>query len=253
MIALDRQELDHLLLKEKQRLAELPYFERNGAEPDYGVLLSDRIEHYCGPDFKLICPFEKECLRPAVRPTGEFGNYAMGGKTLHSQRRWFLDHRAIPSRRYSNPGNPEPSRFSDWEMEHQSRASISGSSVGRRCPRLIEFRGRLSCPLQSLDGAGDAEAWRRVGNDRFRRHYAQVGNTSIAFQWWNNKKKLVFQQYRIELQSGVALRLKEIDQKVDTGQQRMTTLSRPASSGRLGKSEHSIANRYVHDTFLLPS
>jgi hypothetical protein len=46
-----------------------------------------------------------------------------------------------------------------------------------------------------------------------------VTNRSRPFQWWD-KKKLVFQQYRTELQSGVWLRLKEIDTKVDQGEQR---------------------------------
>src|SRR5271166_2609804 len=80
MTALLKQDIERLLFKEKERLAELPSFERDAANPDQGVLLSDRIEHYCGPSFQLITPFKRGYLRPAGYDLRVGDNYSQNGE-----------------------------------------------------------------------------------------------------------------------------------------------------------------------------
>src|SRR5690242_9029107 len=48
---------------EKERLSQLPTFGKSAAD-EVGVLLSDRIRHYCTA-YRLIDPFKEDLLKPA--------------------------------------------------------------------------------------------------------------------------------------------------------------------------------------------
>jgi len=80
MTFLDQQDIERLLFEEKQRLSELPYFERDALDQSQGVLLSDRIAHYCKPEFKLISPLRELNLRPAGYDLRVGNNYAQKGE-----------------------------------------------------------------------------------------------------------------------------------------------------------------------------
>jgi deoxycytidine triphosphate deaminase len=232
MTALDQQEIDRLLLKEKQRLAELPYFERDATDPDFGVLLSDRIEHYCGPDFKLIWPFEKEYLRPAGYDLRVGGNYAQGGEhyTLNDGGFLTIEPYQVAVIQTLETLNLPGFLIGRWNIRvglaYQGLLWVGGAQVDPG------FRGRLSCPIYNLS---TKSVTLKYGDELAMIDFVATTPVNIGstpFQWWH-KKKLVFQQYRTELQSGVALRLKEIDTKVDEGEQR--------TAGKLDEEKRSIA------------
>jgi len=219
MTALDKEELARLLLKEKQRLAELPYFDADGADPDHGVLLSDRIEHYCGREFQLISPFEKEYLRPAGYDLRVGDNYSQGGQhyTLNDGGFLTIEPYQVAIIQTLETLNLPGFLIGRWnirvKLAYQGLLWVGGAQVDPG------FRGRLSCPIYNLS---TKSVTLKHGEELAMIDFVAttpVTNRSRPFQWWD-KKKLVFQQYRTELQSGVWLRLKEIDTKVDQGEQR---------------------------------
>jgi hypothetical protein len=70
-------ERETLIAAERARLSDLPQY-TNDAK-DQGVLLSDRIEHYCA-EGKLIHPMEADCLKPAGYDLRVGRKYAIGGE-----------------------------------------------------------------------------------------------------------------------------------------------------------------------------
>jgi deoxycytidine triphosphate deaminase len=246
MRALDKQEIERLLLKEKQRLAELPYFERNAPESDFGVLLSDRIEYYCGAAFRLISPFENEYLRPAGYDLRVGGNYAQGGEhfTLNDGGSLTIAPYQVAVIQTLETLNLPGFLIGRWNIRvglaYQGLLWVGGAQVDPG------FRGRLSCPIYNLS---TMPVTLKYGDELAMIDFVAttpVRTDSKPFQWWH-KKKLVFQQYRTELQSGVELRLKEIDNKVDEGEKR--------TAGMLDEEKKSGAVRFesIHtriDTFM---
>jgi len=147
MTALDKEELARLLLKEKQRLAELPYFDADGADPDHGVLLSDRIEHYCGREFQLISPFEKEYLRPAGYDLRVGDNYSQGGQhyTLNDGGFLTIEPYQVAIIQTLETLNLPGFLIGRWnirvKLAYQGLLWVGGAQVDPG------FRGRLSCPI----------------------------------------------------------------------------------------------------------
>jgi len=211
----DKSEIDRLLLKEKERLAELPYFARGAGEaPQYGVLLSDRIKYYCGPEFKLIDPFEEEYLRPAGYNLRVGDNYAIGGKwfTLNEGGLLTIEPYQVAVIQILETLNVPDFLIGRWNIRvglaYKGLVWVGGAQVDPG------FRGRLCCPIYNLS---TEPVSLKHGVELAMIDFVAttlVTGDSKAFQWWN-KKKLIFQEYNTALSSGVERRLGETDRKVE--------------------------------------
>src|SRR5258708_20047158 len=65
--------------EERERLFRLPDFPLERPTEEKGVLLSDRIKHYC-KEYKLIDPFDDELLKPAGYELRVGRNYSVRGE-----------------------------------------------------------------------------------------------------------------------------------------------------------------------------
>jgi deoxycytidine triphosphate deaminase len=217
MSELDKQEIDRLLNKERERLADLPRIENDPANPDQGVLLSDRIEHYCGREFKLIDPFEKKNLRPAGYDLRVGDNYAKAGRhyPLNDGGVLTIEPYQVAVIQTLETLNLPDFLIGRWnirvKLAYQGLLWVGGAQVDPG------FRGRLSCPIYNLS---TEQVQLKHGAELAMIDFVAttpVKSDSIPFQWWT--KKLVFQQYNTALQSGVELHLGKMDEKIATGKQ----------------------------------
>jgi deoxycytidine triphosphate deaminase len=213
MQASDKSEFDRLFLAEKRRLGELPYFEQDPGCPDSGVLLSDRIRHYCRPRFKLISPFKISCLRPAGYDLRVGSNYAKGGGhyTLADGGSFTIEPYQVAIIQTLETLNLPAFLIGRWNIRvglaYDGLLWVGGAQVDPG------FRGRLSCPIYNLSTKAITL---KYGQSLAMIDFVTTTPVNIRskpFRWWTGKK-LIFQEYSIGLESGVAERLKDIDDKV---------------------------------------
>ncbi|MGA2185788.1 MAG: hypothetical protein ABSH47_22445 [Bryobacteraceae bacterium] len=245
MTSADKEEIDSLLRREKERLADLPYFAGVPGDLDHGVLLSDRIEHYCGPDSKLISPFCREFLRPAGYDLRVGNNYAMSGKpyTLNDGGVLTIDPYQVAVIQTLETLNLPDFLIGRWNIRvglaYRGLLWVGGAQVDPG------FRGRLSCPIYNLS---TEPVTLKHGEELAMIDFVvttPVKSDSIAFQWW--RRKIVFQQYNIALQSGVAHRLGKMDEKIDRADKKTSERLQEAAGGTSQRFE-SIQSRI--DTFM---
>lgn len=234
--------------KERARLSELPYFERDPEHCEDGVLLSDWIEHYSGPSFKLIEPFDRDsCLRPAGYDLRVGANYAIGGKifTLNVGGELTIKPYQVAVIQTLETLNVPDFLIGRWNIRvkfaYKGLLWVGGAQVDPG------FRGRLSCPIYNLSkkdvtlGYGEQLAMIDfVTTTSFR-----VG-MSKPFQWWD-QKKLVFQQYSVDLESGVESQLHALDADSAKREKRMQESLSDAAENT-GREIKGIQNRI--DTFV---
>lgn len=199
---------------ERTRLSELPYFQRHPEHREDGVLLSDWIEHYSGEKFKLIDPFDRDdCLRPAGYNLRVGANYAIGGKpfTLNEGGALTIKPYQVAVIQTLETLNVPDFLIGRWnirvKLAYKGLLWVGGAQVDPG------FRGRLSCPIYNLSkkpvelGYGEQLAMIDfVTTTSFR------DQVSKPFQWWD-KKKLVFQEYSVDLESGVESQLQKLEEK----------------------------------------
>ena len=233
MSELDKAEIDRLLIAEKKRLAELPYCEADAAHPDRGVLLSDRIEHYCGPEFMLISPFEQGNLRPAGYDLRVGDNYAKGGKhyPLNDGGVLTIEPYQVAVIQTLETLNIPAFLIGRWnirvKLAYKGLLWVGGAQVDPG------FRGRLSCPIYNLS---TVPVRLKYGEELAMIDFVAttpVKSNSQAFRWWT--RKLVFQEYNIELQSGVEHRLEKMEGKINEGER--------AAAERLDKADEQHSER----------
>lgn len=242
------KEIDELYLTEKRRLSEFPYFERDAEHTADGVLLSDWIEHYCGSEFRLIDPFAKDkCLRPAGYDLRVGANYAIGGSldTLNVGGSFTIDPYQVAIIQTLETLNIPDFLIGRWnirvKLAYKGLLWVGGAQVDPG------FRGCLSCPIYNLSTKsftlkyGDPLAMIDfVTTTPFK------DRVSKPFQWWDGKS-LVFQQYPVDLQSGVEDQLKTIDLSLAQSKTETQKLLAGSAANVAGDIK-SIQNRI--DTFL---
>lgn len=207
-----KQEITRLYNEERARLSELPYFDRAPGHREDGVLLSDWIEYYSGDIFKLIAPFNRsDCLRPAGYNLRVGDNYAIGGKlhTLNTGGELTIGPYQVAVIQTLETLNLPDFLIGRWNIRvkfaYRGLLWVGGAQVDPG------FRGRLSCPIYNLS---KIDVTLKHGEQLAMIDF--VTTTSIRpgvskpFQWWDDKK-LVFQQYSVDLESGVESQLQKIN------------------------------------------
>lgn len=150
MTPLSQDKIDDLAAKEKARLDALPHFGMDPAHVDCGVLLSDRIEHYCGRKFQLISPFEKKYLRPAGYSLRVGDNYAINGETrdLRSGGPFVIEPYQVAIIQTVETLNLPNFLIGRWNIKvalaYEGLLWVGGAQVDPG------FRGLLSCPIYNL-------------------------------------------------------------------------------------------------------
>jgi len=242
-----REEIDELKLAEKKRLSEFPYFERDSGHVADGILLSDWIEYYCRPESRLVDPFAEDSLRPAGYDLRVGANYAVGGKveTLNVGGSFTIKPYQVAIIQTLETLNVPDFLIGRWNIRVKLAYSgllwVGGAQVDPG------FRGRLSCPIYNLSTRdftlkyGD-----RVAMIDFVTTTPVKEGISKAFQWWNGKS-LVFQEYPVDLQSGVEDRLKTQDGRLDTSET-STKKQLADSAASVAQDVKTIQSRI--DTFL---
>lgn len=223
VIMSDDQDFDpRILFEEKERLSCLPYFSRNAALTEYGVLLSDRIKYYCGDEFKLIQPFDVDFLRPAGYDLRVGFNYAIGGQrsTLQYGEKLTIDPYQVAVIQTLETLNIPDFLIGRWNIRvslaYKGLLWVGGAQVDPG------FRGRLSCPIYNLSkvpvelACGD-----KLAMIDFVTTTTFISGESQPFQWWDGKK-LTFQQYSTNLSSGVADRLDNIRKELEETKEALT-------------------------------
>jgi deoxycytidine triphosphate deaminase len=205
-----------ILFEEKKRLSDLPYFQRSAEDNQHGVLLSDKIEYYCGDDFRLIHPFCIDYLRPAGYDLRVGLNYAIGGErhALNYGEKLTIGPYQVAVIQTLETLNVPDFLIGRWNIRvglaYKGLLWVGGAQVDPG------FRGRLSCPIYNLStepvelACGD-----KLAMIDFVTTTDFIPGKSIPFQWWKDKK-LVFQQYSTGLRSGVEHHLLEIKAAVGT-------------------------------------
>ncbi|SRR6266567_429862 len=213
----NQNEIDpRILSDEKERLSELVYIPRDLADSDHGVLLSDKIEHFCSGQFKLIDPFEKEYLRPAGYDLRVGRNYAIGKKrhALELGEKLTIGPYQVAVIQTLETLNLPEFLIGRWNIRvslaYRGLLWVGGAQVDPG------FRGRLSCPIYNLSTEPvELECGEGMAMIDFVTTTPFIAGTSKPFQWWD-RKKLVFQQYRTDLCSGVENTLDSIRDEVKT-------------------------------------
>jgi len=209
----DAKRLEELKAAEIRRLETLPYFPSMPDDPlDKGVLLSDRIKHYC-KKYKLIDPFdENDLLKPAGYDLTVGYNASIRGERIALNE------------------NSPSLKIGPYEVaiiETQETLNMPAFLIGRwniRVQRAYEgllwvggaqvdpgFRGRLCCPIYNLSN--------KTVPLRFGEKLAMIDFVtttpyndfeSLSFRW-PNRKLLVFQDYPT-LHSGIQNKVDEFEE-----------------------------------------
>ena len=134
---------------ERERLFKLPDFPSERSADEIGVLLSDRIKHYC-LEYKLIDPFEPKFLRPAGYDLRVGRNYSICG-----ERRALDDGMKLKIKPYQvavietyETLNIPQFLIGRWnirvQLAYKGLLWVGGAQVDPG------FRGYLCCPIYNL-------------------------------------------------------------------------------------------------------
>lgn len=142
---------DQVKAEERERLAQLPTFPEHGPRDEVGVLLSDRIRHYC-LEYRLIHPFdEKKLLKPAGYDLTVGQNYSIRGKgraRLKGGMSFDIGPYQVAIVETRETLNIPPFLIGRWNIRvkraYQGLLWVGGAQVDPG------FRGRLCCPIYNL-------------------------------------------------------------------------------------------------------
>jgi deoxycytidine triphosphate deaminase len=209
----DDNTISRLREAERQRLFMLPQFPNNPPDDEKGVLLSDRIKHYC-KEYKLITPFDETRLRPAGYDLRVGSYYSIGGDTKALNEGMRLEigpYQVAIIETYETLNMPE-FLIGRWNVRvaraYQGLLWVGGAQVDPG------FRGHLCCPIYNLStdpvplGYGDDLAM----IDFVTTTPYQEGKC-LRFDW-AKRKKLVFPEYT-PLNSGIEARVEDFSKKIE--------------------------------------
>jgi dCTP deaminase len=246
-------EFDQRILDaEIERLSKLVDIPRDLGSDEHGVLLSDKIEHYCSGNYKLIDPFDKECLRPAGYDLRVGRYYAIRGvRTKIDLGQSFViePYQVAVIQTWETLNLPE-FLIGRWNIRvslaYLGLLWVGGAQVDPG------FRGRLSCPIYNLSTQSvELKCGDKLAMIDFVTTTPYVEGISLPFRW-RDGKKLIFQQYNADLCSGVEASLDLIKQTVKENESKLETRLSEKSEGldqKLNENQNRIDTRI--DTFLV--
>jgi len=197
---------------ERRRLLQLPGYPHHRPAEECGVLLSDRIQHYCDK-YQLIDPFERENLKPAGYDLTVGRNYSRSGQQLALDDGMELvigPYQVAIIQTHETLNMPE-FLIGRWnirvKLAYKGLLWVGGAQVDPG------FRGHLCCPIYNLS----TEPVRL----KFRDTIAMIdfvtttplGPACKRFDW--RSKWLVFREYPL-LSSGIEARVSEFKDEIES-------------------------------------
>jgi dCTP deaminase len=208
--------IGRLRKSEIKRLSELKEWPDNYDNADRGVLLSDKIRHYC-EDFGLIDPFDQASLRPAGYDLRVGSNYSIRGERYALNDAMSLEigpYQVAIIETYETLNLPK-FLIGRWNIRVQHAYKgllwVGGAQVDPG------FRGRLCCPIYNLS----TEPVRL----EFKERLAMIDFvTTTHFESgcelfpWPTRKMLVFREYP-KLSSGIENEVREFREEITSNQE----------------------------------
>jgi deoxycytidine triphosphate deaminase len=230
---------------EMHRLSGLPRFPDHLPEDESGVLLSDRIRHYC-KTYELIAPFHEGQLRPASYVLSVGRNYSIGGQqgALSDGMPLNIGPYQVAIIETLETINMPEYLIGRWNVQtkraYQGLLWVGGAQVDPG------FRGQLCCPIYNLS--------KEAVTLYFRDTLAVIDFvTTTPFQDgqclrfpWADRKKLVFPEYG-HLESGIEAKVKEFKATIDTN--RKEVRDELESSAKFSETSFRVVQTRI-DTFL---
>jgi len=219
---------------ERQRLSQLPDWPVRRPFDEHGVLLSNRIEHYC-TEYQLVAPFDKEQLRPAAYALSVGRNFSIGGKQEALNDGMVLTikpYQVAIIETYQTINMPRY-LIGRWNIAvkkaYQGLLWVGGAQVDPG------FRGYLCCPIYNLSTEDVVLHFRdNLAVIDFVTTTPYEEGNSLAFQW-NDRKMLVFPEYPL-LQSGIEAQVNTFKGTIDKNKE---AIKKEVADGTL-RSEESF-------------
>jgi dCTP deaminase len=228
--------------EEIERLSRLPTFPAERPKDENGVLLSNRIRHYC-KEYQLIWPFDEELLlKPAGYDLTVGRNYSKLGNIEALSEGKDLEiapYQVAIIETYETLNIPE-FLIARWniriKLAYKGLLWVGGAQVDPG------FRGHLCCPVYNLST--------ELVRLHFREELASIDFVTTTpyeegackrFDWRKRKNGVVFPQYPA-LRSGIEAQVEEFRRTIE--------LEKKEHTKQLGDTEektqdefHSIRNR----------
>ena len=241
----DHKQIEELRKQERKRLSTLPSFPADLPGDEKGVLLSDRIKHYC-QHYHLIAPFDENLLRPAAYVLSVGRNYSIGGEhgALNDGMPLKIEPYQVAIIETYETINMPAYLIGRWNIQvkraYQGLLWVGGAQVDPG------FRGYLCCPIYNLSTEAVTLQFRdTLAVIDFVTTTPYAEGKCLKFDW-AGRKKLVFPEYG-PLQSGIEARVKDFETAIKDSQ----NATKEELSKAALKSEESfrgVQNRI--DTFL---
>jgi deoxycytidine triphosphate deaminase len=233
---------------EIERLRSLPQFPTSRPQEEKGVLLSDRIEHYC-QKYQLIAPFDQGRFRPAGYDLRVGRYYSISGETRalsDGMELMIRPYQVAIIETYETLNMPE-FLIGRWNVRvaraYQGLLWVGGAQVDPG------FRGHLCCPIYNLS---TNEVRLGYGADLAMIDFVtttpyQEGKC-LRFDW-AGRKKLVFPEYT-PLNSGIEARVEDFSNKIEANKQ---TMQSELASAKMSSEQsfRDIGSRIDHFVSLI--
>jgi deoxycytidine triphosphate deaminase len=202
---------------EIERLSKLPRFPNTLPDNDRGVLLSDRIKHYC-TRYQLVWPFDEKQLRPAAYSLSVGRNFSIRGVpgALNDGMSLSLEPYQVAIIETFETINMPEYLIGRWNVRtkraYQGLLWVGGAQVDPG------FRGHLCCPIYNLST--------ETVTLGFRDYLAEIDfATTTPFDEalssrfeWDTRKMLVFPEYPA-LNSGIEKRVDAFKDTIERDKQ----------------------------------
>jgi deoxycytidine triphosphate deaminase len=211
-------DIEVAVLAERARLKKFPDYERK-LDTRSGVLLSDQIAYYSHPDRRLIEPFSESNLRPAGYDLGVGSNYAIEGNVspLGVGQKFEIPPYSVAVVEILETLNLPKFLIGRWnirvKLAYKGLLWVGGAQVDPG------FRGKLACPIYNLSTEPVVlEYGGRIAMIDFvtTTDFVEGEGGSIPFPW-EQREKLIFQQYETSLTSGVEHKLLHLEESLKAG------------------------------------
>jgi deoxycytidine triphosphate deaminase len=210
-------QIEELRKAEIERLSKLPRFPSKLPDDERGVLLSDRIKHYC-TQYQLVWPYYDKQLRPAAYSLSVGRNYSIRGEpgALNDGMSLTIEpYQVAIIETYETINMPEY-LIGRWnvrtQMAYHGLLWVGGAQVDPG------FRGHLCCPIYNLSTEPVTLA--------FRDYLAEIDFATTTFFEdalckkfpWADRKMIVFPQYPF-LSSGIERRVRAFQDTIKEDRQ----------------------------------
>ena len=200
---------------ERARLTRLPDFPAERPRDETGVLLSDRIKHYC-LKYKLIDPFDDELLKPAGYDLTVGANYSVLGerRALNEGKTLEIEPYQVAIIETCETINMPKFLVARWNVRvtraYEGLLWVGGAQVDPG------FRGHLCCPIYNLSTKKVTLAF---GDTLAMIYFVTTTpyEKGICKEFpWRDRKMLLFSDYP-SLSSGIEAQVKEFEKDIEDG------------------------------------